>query len=227
MLSVGCLSVSPVCDVGVLWPNGWTDHNETWHTGRPGLGPGHIVLDGNLAPPPHKGARGRIPQFSAHNCCGQMAGWIKMRLSKELGLSPSDIVLDRDPAPPPLKGVGAPPPKKKKIGPYLLWPNGWIYQDATWYGGRPQLKRHCVVGTQLAFPKGGEAPNFCPYLLWPNSWMDQNATWHGGRSRPRPHCARWGPSFPSPKKGAETRNFRPMSIVAKRLDGSRCYLVRR
>ena len=63
MLSVGCLSVSPVCDVGVLWPNGWTDHNETWHTGRPGLGPGHIVLDGNLAPPPHKGARGGSPNF--------------------------------------------------------------------------------------------------------------------------------------------------------------------
>jgi len=25
-----CLSV---CDFGVLWPNGWTDQNETWHGG--------------------------------------------------------------------------------------------------------------------------------------------------------------------------------------------------
>jgi len=24
-----------VCDVGVLWPNGWTDQDETWHAGRP------------------------------------------------------------------------------------------------------------------------------------------------------------------------------------------------
>ena len=27
-----CLSV---CDVRALWPNGWTDHDETWHAGRP------------------------------------------------------------------------------------------------------------------------------------------------------------------------------------------------
>jgi len=26
----------------------------------------------------------------------------------------------------------------------VLWPNGWIDQDATWYGGRPRSGRHCV-----------------------------------------------------------------------------------
>ena len=38
MLSVCCLSVPSVlsvCDVGVLWPNGWIDQGETWHGGRP------------------------------------------------------------------------------------------------------------------------------------------------------------------------------------------------
>jgi len=63
--------------------------------------------------------------------------------------------------------------------------------------------------------------NCCPCLLWPNGRMDQNATWC---IRPRPHCARWGPS--SPKKG-HIPNLRPMSVVAKRLDGSRYHLVRR
>jgi len=29
-----CLSVLSVCDVGVLWPNGWMDQGETWHRGR-------------------------------------------------------------------------------------------------------------------------------------------------------------------------------------------------
>ena len=29
------LSVSPVCEVGVLWPNGWMDQRETWRGGRP------------------------------------------------------------------------------------------------------------------------------------------------------------------------------------------------
>jgi len=32
-----CLSVCPllsVCNVGILWPNGWIDQDETWHGGR-------------------------------------------------------------------------------------------------------------------------------------------------------------------------------------------------
>jgi len=70
-----------------------------------GLGPGHIVLDGDAAPPPPKG---HSPQFSAHISCGQMAAWIKMSLGMELGLGPGDFVLDGDPAP--QKGVGEPPP---------------------------------------------------------------------------------------------------------------------
>ena len=48
MLSDRCLSVCPVCDVGVLWPNGCMDPDETWHGCRPG--PGHIVLDGDWGP---------------------------------------------------------------------------------------------------------------------------------------------------------------------------------
>jgi len=40
-LSCRVLSCS-VCDVGVLWPNGLTDQDETWHAGRPRLWP-HCV----------------------------------------------------------------------------------------------------------------------------------------------------------------------------------------
>ena len=71
-----------------------------------GLGPGHIVLDGDLAPPSPKGHS--PPQFSAHICCGQMAAWIKMPFGVEVGLSPSDFVLDGDPALPPQKGTESP-----------------------------------------------------------------------------------------------------------------------
>jgi len=60
--------------------------------------------------------------------------------------------------------------------------------------------------------------------LSPNGWMHQDATWYGGRPRPRRLCVRWGPSFPSPK-GAQSPNFRPMSIVTKRWDGLRWHLV--
>jgi len=85
----------------------------------------------------------------------------------------------------------------------VLWPNAnsWMDQDETWHAGRPQPKRHCVMGTQLPPPqKGNTAPIFDPYILWPDGWMDQDATWHGGRSRVRhAHCVRWGSSSPSPK----------------------------
>ena len=57
------------------------------------LVPGDIVLDGDPAPSPQ---RGTTPKFSAHVCCGQTSGWMKMPLGMEVG----DIVLDGDPAPP-------------------------------------------------------------------------------------------------------------------------------
>jgi len=75
----------------------------------------------------------------------------------------------------------------------VLWPNGWMDQNATCYGGRwgpsfpPPVKR------------SQHSPLFVPCLLWPNSWMDQDATCYGGRPRPRPHCY-MGPSSP---KGAQ------------------------
>ena len=57
-------------------------------------------------------------------------------LGMEVDLGPGHIVLDGDPAPP--KGVQPP-----ILGPYLLWPHGWMDQDATWYGGRPRPRQHC------------------------------------------------------------------------------------
>jgi len=153
----------------------------------------------------------------------------------------------------------------------LLWPSGWIHQDATWYGGRHRPARphcdrwgpssperdttpppfrpmHCGLaaerikmphGTEVglspgdfvldgdpALQKAAQPPLiFGSCLFWPNDWMDQDVTWYGGRPWPRPHCVRWGPS--SQKGAQQPPNFRPMSVVAKRLDESRCHLVRR
>jgi len=85
--------------------------------------------------------RGRSPQFLSHVYCGQTAAWIKMPLGKEPGLGPSDIELDGDPAPNPLLQKGHSP---TIFGPCLLWQNGCMYQGITWYGGKPQPRRHCV-----------------------------------------------------------------------------------
>jgi len=63
-------------------------------------------------------------------------------------------------------------------------------------------------------------------ILWQNDQMDQNETWHGGRPRPWQYCVKWRPSSHCPK-GAQSPNFRSMSIVAKQLDASGYHLVRR
>ena len=53
---LSCLSV---CDVGVLWPQGWMDQDETWPAGRPQPWP-HCVRWGTSSPS-HKGAQ--LPNF--------------------------------------------------------------------------------------------------------------------------------------------------------------------
>jgi len=52
------------------------------------------------------------------------------------------------------------------FGPCLLWPNGWMDEDATWYAGRPRPRRH-VWDWDPAPPKKGRStppPLFCPYV---------------------------------------------------------------
>ena len=61
-----------------------------------GLSPGDFVLDGDPFPSPS--------QFSAHFCCAQTAGCIKMPLGMEVGLSPGEFVLGGDPVPSPKEG---------------------------------------------------------------------------------------------------------------------------
>jgi len=40
------------------------------------------------------------------------------------------------------------------------WPNGWMYQDATWYGGRPQPMGRCQMGTQPLLERAQQPPPF-------------------------------------------------------------------
>ena len=76
---------------------------------------------------------------------------------------------------------------------------------------------HIVLDEDPApLPKRGHNP-----LFWPISIVAKrldasrcHLVWRY-RPRPRPHCAILGPSYP--KKGHSLPNFRPMSIVSKRL----------
>jgi len=137
MLSDRCLSCPvSVCNVGVLWPNGWMDQDETWHGGRP-RPRSHCVRWG----PSYSPKSGHSPQFSAYVRCGQTAAWTKMAPGTEVGLGPGDIVLYGDPAPP-KKGHSS----QFSAHVYCTQTAGWIKMlMGTEPGGRPRpCRRHCT-----------------------------------------------------------------------------------
>jgi len=98
---------SPIFGPCLLWPNSWMDQDDTWHEGGP-WSTTYCARWGLNSPPP-KGTDPR--QFSAHFCCGQMAGWIKMPLGTEVGLRPGDSVRWGPSSPSPQKehSPGSPP----------------------------------------------------------------------------------------------------------------------
>jgi len=63
-----------------------------------------------------------------------------MLLAMEVGLGPGDFMSDGDPAPSEKKHSLHP-----IFGPCLLWPNGWMDEDATWCGSIPRPRQHCLI----------------------------------------------------------------------------------
>jgi len=93
-----------------------------------------------------------------------------MPLGTEIGLGPGHIVLDGDQGLPTERGTAFPTlavhGRVRRKRPCLLWPNGWMDQDATWYGGRPRPWWHCIrwgLGTELPLTERGTA---APSLPW-------------------------------------------------------------
>jgi len=101
-------------------------------------------------------------------------------------------------------------------------------QDATWYGGRPRPRQHCVrLGPSSPLPKKGAAPppQFSAHVYCGE--MDGCIKIALGMEVGLgPHLAQFGlDQAPLPKKEAEAPIFGPFFIVAKRLDALRCHLV--
>ena len=145
------------------------------------LDPGHSIRWGPSCLPSHK--RGQSPHFSAHVCCGQIAGWIKMPLGVEVGLIPGDFMLDGDQAPLPKRGR-SPLPNFRPMSIVAKRLDGSRFHFA--YGGTLSM----VVG------------------LGPG------------------HIVLDGdPCSSPPLQKRQSPPFWPIFIVRKRLDASRCHLV--
>ena len=127
---MGLLSVCPVCNVCLLWPNGWMDQDATWYGARPLPRP-HCVRWGSSFPPHRKG-------HSSPPLFGPRLLWQNDR----------PMLWDCCPV----------------CNVCLLWPNGWIDQDATWNGAR-LCPGHIVLDGDPASPpqKGAQqSPTFRP-----------------------------------------------------------------
>jgi len=92
-----------------------------------------------------------------------------MAFGTTVGLGSGDFVLDGDPARPSPKTGQSPPPV---FGPFLLWLNGWMHQDATWHGVRPNFPLMSVVTKRLVGLR-------CRLV-----------SWYGATHRPRQFCVR-------------------------------------
>jgi len=142
-------------------------------------------------------------------CDVGVVAWIKMPLGMEIGRAqprptsipsgilirattrPGHIVLDGDPAPLPKKGGAQQPPL---FGPCLLWRNGWMDQDATWFGGRPRPRPHCVRWGPSCPERGIAAAHFSAHV-----YCGQTAGWikmpFGTQvGLVLGHVVRWGPN---------------------------------
>jgi len=149
MLWNGCLSVClslclSVCDVGVLWPNSWMVKMKLV-----GLGPGDIVFDGDPAPPKRKGGGAQHSQFWPMSVVAKRMDGSRCHTWYGIALGPRDrwgpcLLLQRGTA-------------LHFSAHILLWPNGWMDEHATWYGGKLRPRRHCVrIGSSS--PDKGTAP---------------------------------------------------------------------
>jgi len=103
-----------------------------------GLGPGDIVLDGDPPPPPKKKGAQQPHTFRPMSIVTKWLDASKCHLLWRKA-SADATLLDGDKLPRQEKGV-----QPLNFQPMYFWPNGWMSQDAIWYGGRPCPMPHSV-----------------------------------------------------------------------------------
>ena len=132
--------------------------------------------------------------------------------------------------------MGTQPPSPQRgysplpiFGTFSTVPNGRMHQDATCYGGRPQPRELWVRwGPSPITTKGVEpTPQFSAHSYCGRTAGCIKMALGMEVDLDLVHIVLDGDTAPLPQKGGRAPNFRPIFIVAKRLHGSRCHLVRR
>jgi len=123
-------SPSPIFGPGLLWPNCWMDQDGTWHGGGHWSGP-HCARWERSSPSPKKG---QSPQFLAHFSISIVPNsWMHQDTTWYGGRpQPRRLCVDGDPSPKRGQISRERSYPRQCFGLCLLWPSGWMDQDATW-----------------------------------------------------------------------------------------------
>jgi len=117
-----------------------------------GLRPSVFVLDGTQPPSPKMGG---APNLRRTSIVAKRLDGSRCHSVRRYRPRPTRHCVRWGPGSPPLKGHSPPP----IFGPCLLWPNGWMDEDATWYGSRHQPRPHCIRGGPIHTAKGAQQPS--------------------------------------------------------------------
>jgi len=181
------------------------------------------VLDGHPAPPSPKGVRAPPPKkFSP--CSLWPNSWMDQDSTSHGGRpQPRGLCIRWGPRPLPKKVT-----EPSKISARVYCGKRCMDQDGTWHGGRLQPMRLCARWGRSPPPKNEAKP---PLQFSAHFYCGQTA---GCIKMPLGTEIGLSPGefvfdgdpVPSPKRGpSPLPNFWPMSVVAKRLDGSRQHLA--
>ena len=160
----------PTIGACALWPNGWMEQDATCYGGRSRPWP-HCIIDGDPAFLYKKGGRAS-PNFRPISIVAKRLDASRCHLSRRLTSAQATFCSMGMQLPPEIGHIQPHP----SFDPCLLWPKGWMDQDATWFGGKRRPRRRCVRWGRSSPLKGAHSPVFGSCLLWPNGWMDDDAT---------------------------------------------------
>jgi len=172
-----------------------------------GLGPGDFVFDRD-PPTSRKKGTPTPTQFLAHVYCGQTAGWIKMPLGTEVNpyLGPGDV----------LDGVAV-APKRGTVPSFGFMSIVAKRRNTTWYRSRPRFRPHCIRRGPSSPRKGHSNPLFSAHFYCGQTAACIKMPLGMGLGLGPGEFVLDGDPLPP--------NFRPISVAAKWLHGSRCHLI--